>query len=471
MTPQLREYQQWMADAVMQRNVLLAPPPGLGKTLVVLHAVDRLLFDTLEIDRVLVVGPKIVVGETWPNELEKWGFDRLRYRVWDAETFDFEVAERRFRGEVVGRKLRQRDPDAFRRRVLEAREPLHFVSRDNFYAFALAIGKDWPFDMIVIDESYAFSDGDSNRYKILQAVLPYTKRVVLLNGTPVGNGYEKLFWQMKLVGADILDPTLTQFRMRWMDPDKVNPRQGKVFSWKPRPGAFEHIVASCEGALLTLRETDWLTLPERIDIDVPVTIPRADYEEMERVSLLELPEDQEAVAVNSGVLYNKLAQLAGGVVFDTEKGWHETHTAKLEALQEITEQHPGPLLIWTQFRPDVERIQKLLPGALHAPKVKNLERRWNAGEIRYLIAHPDSLGFGANLQDCPGAGMVWFAITANAAHTLQAVKRIWRSGRKEPVRNYRIYARDTVESDVMLGRLEERVGWHNQLIEAMRYRR
>lgn len=460
-----------MTRAVIEGNCLLAAPPGLGKTASTLDAIDRMVFDTLEVSRTLYVAPKIVASDTVPNELRKWAdFHRLTFRFWGAEELGYEVQAKEVAGVAVGKKLRPADKAAVREKVLSDKSRIHLISRDNFYAFVLCLGKDWPYDLLVLDESDAFGDLESSRSQAAKAVLPYTKRVVMLNGTPVGNKLERLWAQMCLVdGGESLGQTLTGFRLKWMEPDKKNPKEGRVYSWKPAEGALDAIVERCRGRLITMLETDWLDLPPMITKEIRVDIPRGPYEQMERDLLLPLEGDLEAVAVNSGVLYNKLAQIACGIVFDTEKGWHEIHRAKLDALAEVVEEHNGPLLIWTSFQPDLERIRKLLPRAQMATKVKDLERRWNAGEIDYLLAHPASLAWGANLQDCPGSGMCWFGITSNAVHWNQGVKRLHRGGRREPVLNYAIVARDTVE-DVMLRSRADREAIERHVMEALAYR-
>jgi len=114
-----RPYQQRMTAEVVAQNTLLAAPPGLGKTAAALDGIDQLVFDHLTMGRVLVVAPKIVATDTWPNEIAKWdNFHRLTHRVWRAEDLEFERVERRFEGRVVGSKLRPRHGDALRERIV-----------------------------------------------------------------------------------------------------------------------------------------------------------------------------------------------------------------------------------------------------------------------------------------------------------------------------------------------------------------
>lgn len=467
-----RPYQTRMTQAILDDDVLLAARPGLGKTAATLDAILQGIFDRCEFSRVLVVAPKVVASDTWPNEIRKWApFARLTYRYWGAEDFGYIKQDRVVADVIVGSKLRPADAAALRHEVLRDPALIHLVSRDNFYNFVLALGKAFPYDLLVLDESGSFSDLESSRYRAALAVRPFVDRLVEMNGTPIGNKLEKLWAQVCLLdGGASLGPDIGRFRMSYMEPDKIDPSRGKVFSWKVRDGALDAVIERCRGRIVALREEDWLDLPPMVQNPVFVDIPMGEYRKMARELLLELGRDAQALAVNAGVLYSKLAQIACGIVFDTEKTAHEIHRVKLDALAEIDEAHDAPLLIWTRFNPDVARIKRLFPKALEANRVKNLEARWNAGEIRHLIAHPDSLAYGANLQDCPSSAMCWFGITENAEHWNQGIKRLHRSGRTESVVNYSIVARGTVE-EAMIERRMERSALEEDLMAALAFQK
>lgn len=467
-----RQYQRRMTDTCIADDTLLAAPPGLGKTAAVAEALDALIFDYIAAQRVLVVAPKVVAQDTWPNELRKWAnFKRLTFRYWAAEDFGFQVQKTEVAGVVTGQKMRPADREALRAAILADDSKIHLVSHDNFFHLAVALGKDhWCYDVLVIDESGGFAVQGSHRYEAAKAAALHVKRRILMNGTPVGNRLEKLWGQMCLVdGGKSLGDTLSGFRLRWMKPEKVDRRTRKVHSWMPEEGALDDIIGACRGRLVTMLEKDWLDLPPMVLKEVGVQIPMDQYRKMARELYLELAPDAAALAANAGVLYNKLAQIACGILFDTGAKWHEIHRVKLEALLEVVEEHDGPLLIWTSFAPDMERIKQVLPKAVRADQVKDLERRWNAGEIPYLLAHPKMLAYGANLQDCPGSGMCWFGVTGNAEFWNQGIKRLHRGGRKEPVVNYAIVARGTVE-ERMLAVRAERAALEEDVMEALAYR-
>ena len=108
---------------------------GLGKTVITLSAINDLMFDSFTISRVLVIGPKRVISDTWPAEIRKW--DHLR-------NLDYSIAA----GTVKQRVS-----------ALNASASITLISRDNvkwlvdYYA---RYNLPWDFDMVVIDELSSF---------------------------------------------------------------------------------------------------------------------------------------------------------------------------------------------------------------------------------------------------------------------------------------------------------------------------
>ena len=50
---------------------------GMGKTVCALTAIDQLIYDRLEVSKVLVIAPLRVAQDTWAREAAKW--DHLRH--------------------------------------------------------------------------------------------------------------------------------------------------------------------------------------------------------------------------------------------------------------------------------------------------------------------------------------------------------------------------------------------------------
>ena len=73
---------------------------------------------------------------------------------------------------------------------------------------------------------------------------------------------------------------------------------------------------------------------------------------------------------------------------------------------------------------------------------------WNRGEIRVLLAHPASVGYGLNLQD-GGRVIVWYGLTWSLELYQQANARLYRQGQTKPVIIHHLVAESTVDEQVM----------------------
>ena len=84
-----------------------------------------------------------------------------------------------------------------------------------------------------------------------------------------------------------------------------------------------------------------------------------------------------------------------------------------------------------------------------ATRFAQIERAWNAGEIPVLLAQPQSVAHGLNLQGT-AATVIWHSLTWDFESYEQFIRRVWRQGQKEKVIVHHIVATDTVDEAVML---------------------
>lgn len=101
---------------------------GMAKTVATLSAIYELLYDRFEVNRVLVIAPLRVAEDTWSKECQKW--DHLKH---------LRMAK------VLG-------PEKKRIQALESKADLYIINRENVEWLVEHYGKNWPFDMLVIDE-------------------------------------------------------------------------------------------------------------------------------------------------------------------------------------------------------------------------------------------------------------------------------------------------------------------------------
>ena len=419
------EYQKRMIQRVIDDDHIgLFLSMGLGKTVITLTAIEELMYDYFEVMRVLVIAPKRVAEDTWSREHKKW--DHLK---------DLRVSV------VTG-------TPAQRKRALAVDADVYVIGRDNV-VWLTEILPEWPFDMVVIDELSSFKSNQAKRFKHLRRVLPRSRRVVGLTGTPSPNSLMDLWAELYLLDrGERLGKTIGCYREEYFRPGKTDGHV--VYSWEPRKGAREKIEKLISDICVSMSADDYLTLPERIDIEVPVTLSAQDkalYDQMERDQVLPVDDEHSVVALNAAGVMNKLLQMANGAVYDDEGNVIRIHEAKLEALEEIVDTAGEPVLVFYSFKHDKTAIEQRIKGVREITGPKDIAD-WNDGKIPVLLAHPASVGYGLNLQD-GGHVIVWYGLTWSLEQYQQANARLYRQGQQKPVIVHHLIAEGTVDEQVM----------------------
>ena len=397
---------------------------GLGKTVITLTAIAELMHNRFEITKALVIAPLRVAENVWDAEAKKW--DHLKH---------LRIVK------VLGSKSE-------RIQALNTSADIYVINRENTKWLVDYYQKDWPFDLLVLDELSSFKSHRAKRFKALRKVRPLCKRVVGLTGTPAPNGLLDLWSQVYLLDSGKrLGKTITGYRERYFLPDKRN--RHVVFSYKPKAGAEEAIYERLSDICISMKNKDYLNIPERIDNIVPVKLPPKNmeqYRQLERELLLPLLEG-DVVAGSAAVLTNKLLQMTGGTVYDEDGGVQEIHDEKLNALEDLIEAANGkPVLIYYAYRHELYRIQKRFDCRV-LDKPQDIED-WNKGEVPVMLAHPASAGHGLNLQD-GGSTIIWFGLPWSLELYQQANARIHRQGQRNTVVVHHLVAKGTIDEDVM----------------------
>lgn len=313
----------------------------------------------------------------------------------------------------------------------------------------------WIWDTVVLDESQSYMSQSSKRFKSMRRLRRLFDRLYLLTGSLMPNGYKCLWSQMYLVdGGKRLGNTERAFQQRWFQKD-VN---DGVITFDIKPGAAEEIDRLIADVCFVMRDKKQV---KPINF-IKVTLDKKEqqtYSRMAREKCIEFA-GQPINAVNAGVLWGKLLQLANGAVYDAEKNWHVLHTKKIEALTELMESLPERVLIGYGFVHDLERIQEALKDVSGVGVIrtnKSLED-WKAGRITKGIMHPASAGHGLNdLKDAEA--IVWFGSSPNFEYFQQLNGRVVGGHRLQgrDIGIHVIVAENTVDEDV-IGMLNSKDG-------------
>lgn len=417
---------------------------GTGKTVTTLTAVDKLLHDYLEDGPVLVIAPKRVAENTWSKEASKW--EHLKH-----------LRVSRVMGTVKQRLA-----------ALKVDADLFVINRENVVWLVDLLGQRWPFPIVIIDELSSFKSAQAKRFKALRRVRGRIKRIIGLTGTPRPNGLEDLWPEVYLLDqGERLGRTLTQFRQRYLVPDKMNGHV--VYSYRPREGAEAEVYDRLADICLSIKKEDAISLPGQEYIDVELEAPPAllkQYKKFERDKVLEcLDENGEILAGSEAALTNKLLQFANGAIYDMDGQAHELHTVKLDALEELLEAAGGePVLVLYAYKHDAARIkQRITCRELDRPEDMDA---WNRGEIPVALAHPASCSHGLNLQH-GGHIIIWYGLTWNWEYYAQANERLNRPGQQHVCRIYHLILKGTHDERV-LAAMKRKENGNAAAIEALR---
>ena len=428
---------------------------GMGKSATTLTAIKELI-DGCVISSALIIAPKRVAEVTWKDEIANWEhLNDLTISV-IAGT----VKERR---EAMGRKA-----------------DIYTVGRDNIAWLIMEYGGvKLPFDMVVIDELTSFKNSASKRFKALRKVRKFIPRVVGLTGTPSPNGLIDLFAQMYLIDqGQRLGKSITAYRDRFFRPNKRNGDVVYSYALKsPQEETEKQISGLISDITISMKAEDYLKMPDRMSIYDYVELPpkaMEAYRTFERDQIIELiNSDEPLTAATAAALSNKLQQMAGGQVYDSDRKVIDVHDEKIEKLREIVEASNGePVLVAYAFKHEQARIME----ALKEFKPRKLETAqdmsdWNRGKVPLMVAHPASVGHGINIQK-GGHILVWFGNTWSLELYQQFNARLYRQGQMKPVMIHHIVAKNTVDEKIIRslgGKKDTQDGLMNCIKELMEY--
>jgi len=438
---QLHQYQREMLALAKQKpNIGLFMEPGLGKTATALTIVEE------SIDKkTLIVAPKKVAESVWMQECEKW--EHLK---------NLKVAK------VLG------NPNQ-RLEALKSSSHIYVVNLENLiWLLEQNLQK---FDNLIIDESSRFKDPSTKRFKAIKKHLKNFKRRIILTGTPTPQGLPDLWSQVGILDlGERLETSLTKFRIKYLQPDQMNRHTNVVYSWKLKDGAAQTIQDKISDICFSLKAEDYLQLPSctslyhKIELDKSV---KEKYEQLRKDMVVDIKKEK-ITAPTAAALANKLLQFTSGAVYNEEGEVHEVHRSKLEYLESIMEESSSPTLVFYHFKHSLQRLRLQFPEAVVLDD-DNIEA-WRRGEIRMLLAHPQSGGIGLNLQCNVGdtAQTVWFDLPWSSENYIQANARIYRQGQEKPVIIHHLVLYNSIDEQVVKV-LEGKINLQDALLESLKF--
>lgn len=430
-------------------------PMGSGKSVTTLTALETV--DVLDggVYPALAIGPLRVARKVWSEEVDKW-----------AHTKGIRVSK------VIG------DP-VQRAAGLNRSAEIYAINYENidWLAKQMRVGHNTlRFRTIIADEarklkSFRLKQGGTMTRALHDhlAWQPWVRRFIELTGTPSPNGLKDVWGQLHFIDRGTrLGISYKAFEERWFGFKRITDALGKSHVQSViQKGADKEIHALIRDVCLSIDLRDWIDIAEPVVVRVPIELPapaRKLYQEMARNLFIKI-ERHEIEAFHAAAKLTKLLQIANGAVYldpavesdddPRARAFKVVHDAKIEALQSVIEEvGDAPILCAVQFKSDIARLLKAIPGA-RLLKTEKDEDDFKAGLIPLLIAHPKSAGHGIDGFQNACNVIVFFGHWWDLELRQQIIERIgptrqMQAGLDRAVYVYDIVVENSIDEDVLL---------------------
>lgn len=457
----LHDYQENAKNFIKNNpNLGLFLPMGFGKSSTTLKALEELI-EEKKVGHILVIAPKNIALNTWIDEIDTRNFN-IPYESLITDND----------GELINQKqMMEKYKEIFNNK----KRTLYIINKDRISYLienALKYSSSWPFNTIVIDESQSFKSQTSKRFKSLKKILPVTKRIILLSGTPAPNGLLDIWTQIYLLDrGKRLEKSMNKFKIKYFKVAKII--NNIPVKYEPLPGAEIEIYKKISDITMAMKNNK-VKLPPLIMKNFDVRLTKNEkqiYDNFKRDLVIEL-KGEELIAKNRAVLVNKLTQLSSGAIYTDEKNnYYKFHEKKLEALEYILENIDTPVLIAYYFKSDLDMIKKYfknkkVPITVFDGKPETL-KKWNEGKIKNLLIHPASAGHGLNFQK-GGHTLIWYTLSYNLEHYLQTNARLFRQGQINTTTIIHITTKGCIDKTI-LNALNKKKKIQDELLKAIDY--
>ena len=426
---------------------------GTGKSKVLIDNIG-MLYQKGEIDFALVIAPKGVYRNWVAKEIPEHMSDDVPHRVirWVSSANKKQQEEMRsVKDKFDGLTIFVMNVEAF--------SSLKGQKAGTWMARALGTG-----GLIAIDESTTIKNHKAKRTKALMKIAAGFKYRRLLTGSPVTKSPMDIYSQ-----TEFLRPGLLGY-------DSYYAFQGRYAVMQRRTmgqAAFQQIVGFKNLDELTdkidrfsfrVLKKDCLDLPEKIYTARYVGLTNEQISMYNQIRqhamvLLDTGEMATAPAVITQML--RLQQIMSGHLKTDDGEMLYFPSKRMEALEEIVNEHDGKAIIWSRFRYDIIGITKMLnekfgegcaasyfgdtPDEERNNAVKNFQNPDHP--LRFFVGNPATAGYGLTLTEANL--VVYYANDFNLETRVQSEDRAHRIGQRNNVTYIDLITEGTIDENIV----------------------
>lgn len=427
------------AFLTMHQKALCLNEQGTGKTGSVIWAADYLMKQG-KIKRVLVICPLSIMDSAWRADLFKFAMHR---------TVDIAYGKAEKRKEII------RGTAEF---VIINYDGVEIVADD------IAQSR---FDLIVVDEANAYKNTQTDRWKILNALVGSRTWLWMLTGTPAAQSPVDAYGLAKLVNPMGVPKFFTGFKDLVMF--KVS-----QYRWVPKESAVQTVFNALQPAIRFTKE-ECLDLPEMTYVtrEVPLTPQQKKYYDLLKKRLVIEAAGEEVTAINAAVELNKLLQISCGAVYSDSKETIEfTINNRYQVLKEVIDEASHKVLVFVPFKHVIgilrDRLQEdkitsdIISGDVSATKRTEIFNDFQTKpNPRVLIIQPQAAAHGVTLTAADT--VVWWGPTSSLETFAQANARVHRPGQRHPTTVVQLQGSNAEKHVYRL--LNQKIDVHSKIVE------
>ena len=423
---------------------------GTGKSFMLINNV-AMLYDKGKLNGFLIVAPKGVYRNWYDTEIPKHLPDHVVYRmaIWSPNP----------------RKAEQKAMDE----LFTVTEDLKILVM-NVEAFSTAKGTAYAKRfllvhnaMMAIDESTTIKTHTSARSKNTEKVGRGARYRRILTGSPVTKSPMDLYQQCAFLSDDCLNvSSFYVFQARYC---VTVERQLNTHSFKQVVGyrRLDELKEKLDRFAYRVKKEECLDLPDKLYVKREVDLTPEQlkyYNEMKAFAMAQI--DGGLVStVNALTQLMRLHQIVCGHVKLDDGTVIELPNKRLDELLAIVEETDGKLIIWANYRHDIEAIKLALSKEYGMNSVgmyygdtdmderkRVLEEFQNPdSEMRFFVGNPSTGGYGLTLT--AASTMVYYSNSFDLEKRLQSEDRAHRIGQTKNVTYIDLIAVGTVDEKIV----------------------
>lgn len=350
---------------------------------------------------------------------------------------------------------------------------LFLVHFDSAHKVAAKLRRARWLTFAIIDESHRIKARGSRQSRACARLAGIPKRLIL-TGTPMDKSEKDLWAQFRFLVPGLLHRKWEDFEDEFMEWRKIDlnryPRgspmwrqklmlarmlKGRAkFNPRKRPKFVSLIKPYC----MRMRKADvGIIEPVVIRRDVRlVGRNRRLYDEFNRDKVVRLGDGARVMAPLEVTSIMKKRQMTAGFVFDDEEELHILGNAKLREILELMEELPKPVVIFTVFEPELERVSSALinegyaietvSGATKKKRRPDIWRKFQKAQLDAVVVQIRTGGVGVDLWKSS------HAIVASWTHSWidfdQAKARMDHISKTKPNELHVLVAENTIDTDL-----------------------